>query len=104
MEIAPATPAIAYFESADRDAMRLLAHPAGEPLEEILTEDRWEDGSAARDSRLRKVSLAVGPEGGFADEEVSRGAAAGWRPVSLGPRILRVETAALALAARFATT
>ena len=45
------------------------------------------------------VRLAVGPEGGFADEEVALAVAAGWHTVDLGPRILRVETAALFLAA-----
>jgi 16S rRNA (uracil1498-N3)-methyltransferase len=40
----------------------------------------------------------VGPEGGFTAEEVAEARAAGWRLVGLGPRILRVETAALALA------
>jgi 16S rRNA (uracil1498-N3)-methyltransferase len=49
------------------------------------------------------VCLAVGPEGGFADEEVALAAAAGWHAVDLGPRILRVETAALFLAAVIAS-
>jgi 16S rRNA (uracil1498-N3)-methyltransferase len=48
------------------------------------------------------VYLAVGPEGGFADEEVALAVAAGWHTVDLGPRILRVETAALFLAAAIA--
>jgi 16S rRNA (uracil1498-N3)-methyltransferase len=42
---------------------------------------------------------AVGPEGGFAHEEVALALAAGWQTLDLGPRILRVETAALAIAA-----
>ena len=45
------------------------------------------------------MALAVGPEGGFNDEEVALALDAGWTPVDLGPRILRVETAALALVA-----
>jgi 16S rRNA (uracil1498-N3)-methyltransferase len=48
------------------------------------------------------VYLAVGPEGGLADDEVAVAAAAGWRLVDLGPRILRVETAAVLLAAMVA--
>jgi 16S rRNA (uracil1498-N3)-methyltransferase len=43
--------------------------------------------------------VAVGPEGGFTDAEVEAALAAGWRPVGLGPRTLRVETAALVLTA-----
>jgi len=45
------------------------------------------------------VFLAIGPEGGFAEEEVDLARSAGWRIVDLGPRILRVETAAILLAA-----
>jgi 16S rRNA (uracil1498-N3)-methyltransferase len=40
--------------------------------------------------------LLIGPEGGWTDEERSEFAAADWAPVSLGPSILRAETAALA--------
>jgi 16S rRNA (uracil1498-N3)-methyltransferase len=45
------------------------------------------------------VALLVGPEGGLAAEEIARAATAGWHVVSLGPRILRAETAALAAVA-----
>lgn len=41
--------------------------------------------------------LAVGPEGGFTSAEVETAAAAGWSLLDLGPRVLRVETAALVL-------
>ena len=41
------------------------------------------------------VTLLVGPEGGFSQEEVASARAQGFRTVGLGPRILRVETAAL---------
>ena len=40
--------------------------------------------------------------GGFDDEEISLALAHCWQPISLGPRILRIETAAVALAAQFA--
>jgi 16S rRNA (uracil1498-N3)-methyltransferase len=46
--------------------------------------------------------LAIGPEGGFTDEEVALAAATGWQIVDLGPRILRIETAALLLVAMVA--
>ena len=59
----------------------------------------WEGG----ETRLREVTptaagpiaLAVGPEGGFTMEEVRTAERAGLAPVSLGPRILRTETAGL---------
>jgi 16S rRNA (uracil1498-N3)-methyltransferase len=46
------------------------------------------------------VLAAIGPEGGFTDDEVASALEAGWRTIDLGPRILRVETAAIFLAAR----
>lgn len=53
----------------------------------------------------RELNLLVGPEGGFTEAEVSQASNAGFVPWSLGPRILRTETAALAaiavLQARF---
>jgi 16S rRNA (uracil1498-N3)-methyltransferase len=48
------------------------------------------------------TAISIGPEGGFSDAEVSAATCAGWQPVDLGPRILRVETAAVALAAAIA--
>jgi RsmE family RNA methyltransferase len=47
-----------------------------------------------------EVTLAIGPEGGFIAQEVESFERAGFTPVSLGPRILRVETAVAALVAR----
>ena len=41
------------------------------------------------------ISLLIGPEGGFTDEEVALCLQAGVMPVSLGPRILRAETASI---------
>jgi len=43
-----------------------------------------------------KVCVLIGPEGGFSDGELEDAVIAGFRPVSLGPRILRTETAAVA--------
>ena len=42
------------------------------------------------------VRLLIGPEGGFTSEEVAEAKEAGFQVVSLGPRRLRVKTAALA--------
>lgn len=42
------------------------------------------------------ISIAIGPEGGWTGEELERAAAAKFQPVTLGERILRAETAALA--------
>lgn len=43
-----------------------------------------------------KLCLLIGPEGGFSDSEYEDVQLAGFQPVSLGPRILRTETAAVA--------
>jgi 16S rRNA (uracil1498-N3)-methyltransferase len=45
------------------------------------------------------VAVAVGPEGGFTAAEVATAVGAGWQVVSFGPRVLRVETAAVVAAA-----
>ena len=67
-------------------SLALLAHP----------------GSAEACPRApdRPVTLVIGPEGGFIPAEVELLARAGCRPVHLGDRILRVETAVAALAGR----
>ncbi len=46
--------------------------------------------------RCRRLEIAIGPEGGWAPEEEALFDANGWRAASLGPRILRAETAAIA--------
>ena len=50
------------------------------------------------DSRrlLEGVALCIGPEGGWEDGEVEQAKIAGWEVFSLGPWILRAETAAIA--------
>jgi 16S rRNA (uracil1498-N3)-methyltransferase len=47
-------------------------------------------------------AVAIGPEGGFTPEEVAAAVEQGWAVVSLGPRVLRVETTAIAVAALLA--
>jgi 16S rRNA (uracil1498-N3)-methyltransferase len=65
----------------------LLAHPGGSPV------------SAFDLAVPRPTAATIGPEGGLTDDEVAAATAAGWSQVGLGPRILRVETAAVAIAA-----
>jgi 16S rRNA (uracil1498-N3)-methyltransferase len=78
----------AWDEWVRREAPRqLLAHPGGMLLSQI-------DLRAAVGAQI-----AIGPEGGLTDVEVAAAFAAGWQSVDLGPRILRVETAAVALTA-----
>ncbi len=51
-------------------------------------------------SSLRSCVVLVGPEGGWADSERAAARALRFEPLNLGPRTLRVETAALVAAAR----
>lgn len=53
--------------------------------------------------RPRRIALITGSEGGFAPEEAEAAAAAGAKTVGLGPRILRCETAPLAVLAAVMT-
>jgi 16S rRNA (uracil1498-N3)-methyltransferase len=45
---------------------------------------------------ITKVCLLIGPEGGFSNKEYEDASVAGFSAVSLGPRVMRTETAALA--------
>ena len=74
-------------------ACRWLAHPGG------LTAQPAGLAGGPTGVRARPAVVAIGPEGGFSPEEVASAVAAGWQPVDLGPRILRVETAAVWLCA-----
>jgi len=51
---------------------------------------------AAAGTETPAIEIAIGPEGGWAPEEEALFDANGWRAASLGPRILRAETAAIA--------
>ena len=62
----------------------------------------WEEAAEGRMAQLgarfpeaRDIGILIGPEGGIAQEEAGAAAAAGAHTVTLGPRILRCETAAI---------
>ncbi len=60
-------------------------------------EQEYSLGAALDDAKaVDSLFLLIGPEGGFSDEEVDAARQAGFSTVSLGPRILRTETAAVA--------
>jgi len=66
---------------ASRDeALRLVLHPA--------TASPW----SAREM-IERAALLIGPEGGLSPAEVDAATATGFTPLTLGPRILRTETA-----------
>jgi 16S rRNA (uracil1498-N3)-methyltransferase len=76
----PVSSAAEAFTTEARDKVMLDENPGSPPIRKAA-------GGAA---------LLVGPEGGWTDEERRQASEAGWRPCSLGPTILRTETAALA--------
>jgi 16S rRNA (uracil1498-N3)-methyltransferase len=88
LRVTPLTEWSSYLDHPDLPQVRILAHPGGAP---ITDPGSWIAESGG-------VAFAVGPEGGFTEDEVEQGRRHGWQVVSLGPRTLRVETAALLLA------
>lgn len=85
MAVAPLADWETYCCRTDLPARKWLAHPG---FDEV----------SARSLKLQATALAVGPEGGFTEEEVACALTANWQGMGLGPRILRVETAAVVLA------
>ncbi|MFA5537420.1 MAG: 16S rRNA (uracil(1498)-N(3))-methyltransferase [Bacillota bacterium] len=77
------------LDKVDKDALILL------PWEGERTEGIKEVLNKARNSKERQIVLLIGPEGGFEDQEVELARRYGAISLSLGPRILRVETAAI---------
>ena len=63
----------------------------------------WEEArditlkATLKQSQGQSVALFIGPEGGFTEEEANLAQEQGVRLVTLGPRILRAETAAMAV-------
>lgn len=93
MEVTPALPFDAEALSCEPGAARLVASPG--PESESIRD------VAARIPPGQAVVALIGPEGGLTSEEIELARKAGYTPVSLGKRILRVETAAIALCACF---
>jgi len=80
-------------------ALADFAGGAGSGLRLVFWERERETSLATLPAEATAVTALVGPEGGFADEEIALLRAAGFVSVTLAPRILRAETAAIAAAA-----
>ncbi len=76
------------------DAWPLVAQP-GSPGRL----DQWPGRAAAGQGPRQDYVLAIGPEGGLTQEEIQAAERHAWQLVDLGSRTLRIETAAIALAA-----
>jgi len=89
-EVASITGIEAFLESPDPEGLRLVLVPeAGQTLGQL--------------PRPEKVALLVGPEGGLTERETERAERAGYLPIRFGPRVLRTETAPLAVIAAMQT-
>jgi len=84
------------FEQSLKTAISLgsvivLHESSEEPLGNVLNE-------LFKQNAHREISLFIGPEGGFSEDEVVAARQQGGHICSLGPRVLRMETAAIAAA------
>lgn len=76
-----------FLKQGDIPELRLVCAilPEAQPMRQVL--------ETARTARRREVVVLIGPEGDFSPAEYAAAIAADYAPVSLGPIILRVETA-----------
>ena len=73
-----------WFETREPFGQEFVLHPeAGSGLHQVT-------------ARPKQMTLLIGPEGGLSDPEKLRASALGFQSLSLGPRILRTETAVVA--------
>lgn len=90
-EILPVAAAGAFIESAKGYDLKLIAslQPGAKSLKAVLANFTTTQGRAPK-----KVLWLVGPEGDFTPAEMSQSKSAGFEPITLGPLVLRCETAA----------
>ncbi|WP_018466314.1 16S rRNA (uracil(1498)-N(3))-methyltransferase [Calidithermus timidus] len=96
--------AVEAAKQSGRTVVPVVAEPI--PLKQIPQVEQGFVAHVGSELRVREVlepgkpiSLATGPEGGFSPQEVDFLVGRGFQPVTLGRRILRAETAPLALLA-----
>jgi 16S rRNA (uracil1498-N3)-methyltransferase len=96
--VAPPTSWASALEIIPKAAITLVPweDEQGKSLKQIMGERQqlWAKDAA---SRPQEVWVFIGPEGGLDPEEIELAKSKGVIPVSLGPRILRTETAGLAV-------
>jgi 16S rRNA (uracil1498-N3)-methyltransferase len=85
-------------EIADPVALKQALEQEGSAIRILLseTEQATSLAVALASVQVGDLALAIGPEGGWAPEEMALFTQYQWQPVTLGPRILRAETAAIA--------
>lgn len=97
----PAGPATPHGEHPTRAPLqfdlRLIGslQPGARHLKHLLSDYAHEHGPAAERARPASVLMLIGPEGDFTPAEIALARTHGCAPLTLGPIILRVETAAI---------
>lgn len=71
-----------WLAQQDADLKLVLHHHSEQPLQEM--------------SPPHSVALLIGPEGGLTEDEVELAVSYGFKPLTLGPRVMRTETAPIA--------
>jgi 16S rRNA (uracil1498-N3)-methyltransferase len=89
-ELHPIT-TFSHFIAENACDLKWILHPPNRNESALL------DTSSPLPSSPASVCVLVGPEGGFSEKEVSDAMAAQFQKISLGPRILRTETAPLVI-------
>lgn len=97
----PIRPLMHALNDIPKDALALMPweEEHGRSLREVLTSFSSAQHSVSNTAQAMTVALFIGPEGGLMEEEVKLAQRQGVQVVSLGTRILRAETAALAAVA-----
>ena len=81
--IQPAVSLERYLSTTNEGLKLVLHHRSSQRLDEMRNQNNH-------------VTLLVGPEGGLSEREISLANSTGFSPLSIGPRVLRTETAPLA--------
>lgn len=84
------------------DFQNALSYANGYDIKIILWEKEREQGLnsiLSKDVRPNRICVLIGPEGGFTETEIRMAGANGFLSIGLGPRILRTETATIAIIA-----
>lgn len=91
-EILPVQSASGFMQSKRTDDLKLIAslQPGTRSLREVLADFRAEHRRAPQ-----RVLWLIGPEGDFTPAEMNTSASCGFVPITLGPLVLRCETAAM---------
>jgi 16S rRNA (uracil1498-N3)-methyltransferase len=69
----------------------------------LVLDPKSETGIGSIDKPADKITILIGPEGGLSEAEIASAKTRGFKGISLGPRILRTETAPLAAIASMQT-